>query len=57
MTHYDKLIDSITAVVYFLWSDRKEWNELKAKEESHKILQMVEEYQSKQPQRRWRASD
>ena len=57
MSDYDKLIANITAVVYLLWWDRKEWNETKAKEEAHKILQIVEEYQSKQPQRRWRASD
>ena len=48
MTHYDKLIDSIVEEMWYLWSENTaEWNEKSAKEKAHKILTMVEEFQSK----------
>jgi len=59
MTHYDKLIDSITEEMWYLWSENtSEWNEVAAKEKAHKILTMVEEFQTNRTQLgQWRASD
>lgn len=59
MTHYDKLIDSITEEMWYLWSENtSEWNEVAAKEKAHKILMMVEEFQTNRTQLgQWRASD
>lgn len=47
MTHYDKLIDSITNEIYQLYNTVDSWNEIEAKETSHKILTLVEEFQQK----------
>jgi len=59
MTHYDKLIDSIAEEMWYLWSENtSEWNEVAAKEKAHKILMMVEEFQTNRTQLgQWRASD
>lgn len=61
MTHYDKLIDSIVEEMWYLWSENTtEWNEESAKVKAHKILTMVEEFQttrSKVENLKWRASD
>ena len=45
MTHYDKVIDSIVDEIYSVYN-AKRWNEKEAKETAHKILQIVEEFQS-----------
>jgi|688.fasta_scaffold2123321_2 hypothetical protein len=47
MTNYDKLIDSIAEEIYFVWQKCEEWDEENVKKKAHKILQMVEEFQSK----------
>ena len=59
MTHYDKLIDSIMEEMWYLWSENtSEWNEDSAREKAHKILTMVEEFQTNRTQiGQWRASD
>jgi len=61
MTHYDKLIDSIVEEMWYLWSENTtDWNEESAKIKAHKILTMVEEFQSNRTKvnnTKWRASD
>ena len=59
MTHYDKLIDSIVEEMWYLWSENTtDWNEESAKQKAHKILTMVEEFQSARNKlSQWRASD
>ena len=59
MTHYDKLIDSIVEEMYFHWSENtSKWNEEGAKERAHKILTLVEEFQSTSTKvGQWRATD
>lgn len=49
MTHYDKLIDSIVSELYEDWQyhNSNKWNENEAKQRAHKILTLVEEFQSK----------
>ena len=47
MTHYDKLIDSITDEIYRLYTNTDSWNEEEASKTSHKILTLVEEFQQK----------
>lgn len=47
MTHYDKLIDSITNEIYQLYNTTDSWDESKAIQTSHKILTLVEEFQQK----------
>lgn len=47
MTHYDKLIDSITNEIYQLYNTIDSWDEEKASQTSHKILTLVEEFQQK----------
>ncbi len=47
MTNYDKLIDSIVEEIYLIWTNHGEWDESDVKKKAHKILQMVEEFQSK----------
>lgn len=48
MTNYDKLIDSIVEEIYLVWVNYDQWNEESVKKIAHKILQTVEEFQSKQ---------
>lgn len=59
MTHYDKLIDSIVEEMWYLWSSNTtDWNESDAKLRAHRILTMVEEFQTNRTQiGQWRASD
>lgn len=61
MTHYDKLIDSIVEEMWYLWSaNTTDWNESDAKLRAHRILQIVEEFQTTRNQvnnLKWRASD
>lgn len=59
MTHYDKLIDSIVEEMWYLWSSNTiDWNEDAAKEKAHRILMMVEEFQTTRNKiGQWRASD
>jgi hypothetical protein len=47
MTHYDKLIDSITNEIYSLYLIANNWDEIEAKQTAHKILTLVEEFQQK----------
>jgi hypothetical protein len=47
MTHYDKLIDSITNEIYQLYTITDSWDEKQANQTSHKILTLVEEFQQK----------
>lgn len=59
MTHYDKLIDSIKQELYEFHYHVDLWNEEKATETSHRILEIVEEFQSNRNLvgNQWRASD
>jgi hypothetical protein len=63
MTHYDKLIDSIKQELYEHHINTSVWDERSANETSHKILQIVEEFQTvrklkiKKRTDVWRASD
>lgn len=57
MTHYDKLIDSIKQELYQHHCNTAVWDERSANETSHKILQIVEEFQQTRVTPRWRASD
>jgi hypothetical protein len=61
MTHYDKLVDSITNTIYNWYvtgqMDSKFPEDL-AKRDAHKILEMVEEFQSTRSKvNQWRATD
>lgn len=58
MTDYDMLTDAIIDQMYTVWKNREIWNEEDAKRMAHKILEIVEEYQTKSSKpTRWRASD
>ncbi len=61
MSNYDKLIDSITDTIYdwYVAGQRDcEFPEDLAKRDAHKILEMVEEFQTVDPSvKQWRASD
>lgn len=46
MTHYDKLIDSIKNEIYQLYTTTDSWKEEEATKTSHKILTLVEEFQT-----------
>lgn len=45
MTNYQILIDSITNEIYQLQNTTDNWDEDRAKQTSHKILQLVEQFQ------------
>jgi hypothetical protein len=47
MTTYQILIDTITNEIYQLYNTTDRWDEEKAKESSHKILELVEQFQTK----------
>lgn len=47
MTNYDILMDSVVNQIYLLYAQTDSWNEEKAKEAAHRILEIVEEYKSK----------
>lgn len=61
MTDYDKLIDSITNTIYewYVAGQRdSEFPEDLAKRDAHKILEMVEEFQTNRSKvTQWRATD
>jgi hypothetical protein len=58
MTHYDKLIDSIKQELYEFYSSTVLWDERVANKTSHKILEIVEEFQTNRNViNQWRASD
>jgi hypothetical protein len=58
MTHYDRLIDSIKHELYEFYSSTVLWDERTAEETSHKILEIVEEFQTNRNLlNQWRASD
>lgn len=54
MTHYDKLIDSIKDEIYHLYINADSWDEEKATQTSHKILTIVEEFQQKRSNVKWK---
>jgi hypothetical protein len=60
MTHYDRLIDSVTDTIYKWYitgqMDSK-FDEKFAKEDAHKLLTMVEEFQQARSIKSWRATD
>lgn len=47
MTNYDILMDAVVNQIYLLYAQTDSWNETKAKETAHRILEIVEEYKSK----------
>jgi hypothetical protein len=47
MTNYQILIDSIANEIYQLYNTSNNWDEIEAKQTSHKILTLVEEFQQK----------
>jgi hypothetical protein len=47
MTNYQILIDTITNEMYQLYSTTDSWNEEEATKVSHKILELVEEFQQR----------
>ena len=63
MTHYDRLMDSLTEELYLFWKDGNagfDWDVGLAEERSLAILRMVEEFQQVRvtPNKKtWRASD
>jgi len=61
MSNYDRLIDLITDTIYdwYVAGQRDcEFPEDLAKRDAHKILEMVEEFQTVEPSvKQWRASD
>lgn len=59
MTTYDLLIDSIKQQLYEYYSNTSVWKEQEANETSHRILEIVEEFQQKRSPyyTPWRASD
>lgn len=63
MTHYDRLIDSISEEIYLFWQDGHkgfDWDGGLAEEKSYAILRKVEEFQQARvdlSKKHWRASD
>ena len=61
MTHYDRLIDSITDKLYIWYVTGQmdsQFNDEMAKKDAHEILTMVEEFQNNRTKlTQWRASD
>jgi len=47
VTNYQILIDSITNEIYQLYNTSDNWEEVKAKQTSHKILTLVEQFQQR----------
>lgn len=47
MTNYDMLMDAVVNQIYLLYAQTDSWNEVKAKETAHRILEIIEEYKSK----------
>jgi hypothetical protein len=60
MTHHDKLIDSLTDILYTWYVTGQmdsRFDEKSAKKNAQQILEIVEEYQSSPLVKAWRASD
>jgi hypothetical protein len=60
MTHHDKLIDSLTDILYTWYVTGQmdsRFDEKLAKDGAQQILEIVEEYQSSPLVKAWRASD
>ena len=56
MTNYHIVIDAISQELYSSFQ-QEEWSEDFAKQRAHKILTLVEQFQTMRVQPRWRASD
>ena len=56
MTNYNMVIDAISQELHAVYQ-QDEWNETTAKQISHKILTLVEQFQTLKTRPRWRASD
>ena len=56
MTNYHMVIDAISQELHAVYK-QDEWNETTARQTSHKILTLVEQFQTLRTQPRWRASD
>lgn len=48
MTDYQILIDTITNEIYQLYTTTDSWDEKQAKQVSHNILELVEQFKQKQ---------
>jgi hypothetical protein len=48
MTNYQMLIDSIINEIYLFYNISNNWDEIEAKQTSHKILTLVEEFKQNQ---------
>lgn len=48
MTNYQRLINSITNEIYLFYNTSNNWDEIEAKQTSHKILTLVEEFKHEQ---------
>ena len=60
MTRHDKLIDSLTDILYTWYVTGRmdsRFDEKSAKKDAQQILEIVEEYQSSPLVKAWRASD
>lgn len=60
MTHYDRLIDSLTEELYLFWKDGRagfDWDAELANERSYAILKMVEDFQQIRAKNVWKESD
>lgn len=58
MTHYDKLIDTIKQELWEFYGDVTVWDEKRADVAAHRILEIVEEFQTNRNTfNQWRASD
>ena len=57
MTNYDKVIDAVTQQLWEYHTNTVIWDEQNAHETSHKILEIVEQFQQTRSVKQWRASD
>lgn len=48
MTNYDMVIDAVVNQIYLLYAQTDSWNEELSKQTAHRVLEIVEEYKSKQ---------
>jgi hypothetical protein len=56
MTNYHLVIDAISQELYSTFQ-QEQWDEESAKQRSHKILTLVEQFQTRRTQPKWRATD
>lgn len=47
MTNYDMMMDAVVNQIYLLYAQTDSWDEKKAKQTAHQILEIIEEYKSK----------